>query len=119
MPTPTLTEGRVARAVDGRAGPAGADRPTPLAHRGDDYTSSVSHEVRTSLAIILGYTELLWDLDAGPLTQCQRAMLEKVQDSATRVQRMVQSMLHGYPGAQSPPTHLPATGPPSRATGSR
>ncbi len=73
------------------------DWPAQLARFGDDYAASVSHELRTPVAIILGYLELLQTQDAGPLTDVQRTMLEKVERNTNRVLDMMQSMLRQYP----------------------
>ena len=78
---------------------ASADRRAPLVPVGDDYASSVSHELRTPIAIILGYTEILHSLDAGPLTDPQRAMLGKIERNANRVLEMMQSVLRRFPDA--------------------
>jgi signal transduction histidine kinase len=77
--------------------------PARLARVGDDYAASVSHELRTPIAIILGYLEFLQSQDAGPLTDPQRAMLEKVEHNTNRVLDMVQSMLRQYPAAVDHP----------------
>jgi PAS domain S-box-containing protein len=74
-----------------------ADWPAQLAPFGDDYAASVSHELRTPIAIILGYLELLQSQDAGPLTDPQRTMLEKVERNTNRVLEMMQSILRQYP----------------------
>jgi signal transduction histidine kinase len=69
-----------------------------LASRGstpsdDDYAASVSHELRTAIAIILGYTEILQSLEAGPLTDTQRTMLEKIDGNACHLLAMTQKIL--------------------------
>jgi PAS domain S-box-containing protein len=80
-----------------------AEWPAQLARYGDDYAASVSHEVRTPAAIILGYLELLQSQDAGPLTDAQRTMLEKVELNTNRMLEMMQSMLRQYPVAVEAP----------------
>ncbi len=114
----TGTDTRAVATVTG----ASADRRAPLVPVGDDYASSVSHELRTPIAIILGYTEILQSLDAGPLTDPQRAFLDKIERSTNRVLEIMQSVLRRYPdAADSEPRRGPTAGPrdPSFAPDSR
>lgn len=74
-----------------------ADRPAPLVPFGDDYASSTSHELRTPMAIILGYSEILQSQDAGPLNEQQRAMLDKIERNANRVLAMMESIMRRDP----------------------
>ena len=82
-------------------------RRAPLVQFGDDYASSMSHELRTPMAVILGYTELLQSLDAGPLTESQRAMLGHVERNAHRVLEMINSILHSYSAGPRDPSFAP------------
>ena len=80
-----LLEG--AQAVTGP--PMPVESPAPSVRFGDDHASNVSHELRTPMAVILGYTEILQSLDAGPLNEQQRAMLDKVERGAHQVLEMM------------------------------
>ena len=58
-----------------------------------DFLAVMSHELRTPLNAVLGYTELL-DLGLnGPLTDAQRAQLQRVMMSARHLLRLVNEIL--------------------------
>jgi signal transduction histidine kinase len=57
------------------------------------FVATVSHELRTPLANILGYVELLQDLEAGPLEAEQVQMLGVVERNAKRLLSLVENML--------------------------
>jgi len=53
----------------------------------------MSHELRTPLNAIVGYTELLHDGVAGPVSDVQREQLERVQLSARHLVELVDDIL--------------------------
>ncbi|MCD6362293.1 MAG: HAMP domain-containing histidine kinase [Armatimonadetes bacterium] len=55
--------------------------------------SSVSHELRTPLASIRAYNELLADGDAGPVTEEQKAFLQRIEATTGRLERLVDDLL--------------------------
>ena len=77
---------------------AEADRPAPLVERGD-HTSGVDHELRSPISVIMGYAEMLQNLDAGPLNEQQHTMLDKVEGSATRLLDVMQWVVRALPSA--------------------
>src|SRR5262249_4820787 len=54
---------------------------------------SAAHEFKTPLVAILGYTDLLRDARLGPLNQRQRRVLGEIQESAERLQKLIQDLL--------------------------
>jgi signal transduction histidine kinase len=58
-----------------------------------DFVATVSHELRTPLANILGYVELLQDLDAGPLEPEQIRMLGVVERNGKRLLSLIENLL--------------------------
>ena len=46
--------------------------------------ATVSHELRTPLTSIVGYTEILMDMDPGDVSPEARAMLEVIERNADR-----------------------------------
>lgn len=59
----------------------------------DDFVALVSHELRTPLSSIIGYLEVIFDDDTGPLTSRQRQFLEVVDRNARRQLRLVSDLL--------------------------
>lgn len=59
----------------------------------DDFVALVSHELRTPLSSIIGYLEVIFDDDTGPLTPRQRQFLEVVDRNARRQLRLVSDLL--------------------------
>lgn len=57
------------------------------------FVSIAAHELRTPLASISGYVEMLLDGDADPLTKRQSEYLQIVQDSARRLLAITQDLL--------------------------
>lgn len=57
------------------------------------FLSIAAHELRTPLAAIRGYLELLLDQEAGPLTQPQADYLQIVDSSAQRLLRLSNQLL--------------------------
>lgn len=57
------------------------------------FVSIAAHELRTPLASISGYVEMLLDGDAGPLTDRQRQYLRIVESSARRLLQITRDLL--------------------------
>ncbi|MGC8782270.1 MAG: histidine kinase dimerization/phospho-acceptor domain-containing protein, partial [Anaerolineae bacterium] len=57
------------------------------------FVSIAAHELRTPLASISGYVEMLLDGDAGALTERQREYLQLVEGSARRLLRITRDLL--------------------------
>jgi signal transduction histidine kinase len=53
----------------------------------------VSHEVRTPLTSIIGFTELITDDESEPLTPGQKVIMQKVTSSAHRLLNMINNLL--------------------------
>lgn len=51
----------------------------------DDFVSTVSHELRTPTTSIVGYTEMMLDGAAGPVSAAQELMLEAIARNGTRL----------------------------------
>ena len=60
---------------------------------------NVGHELRTPLALIQGYGELLLEEDLGPILDSQRAALQVVHTRSVALTRLIRNMtvLHGIP----------------------
>lgn len=59
----------------------------------DDIIATVSHELRTPLTSIIGYTEVLDELDEAHLSAQARSMLAAIQRNAQRELRLVDDLL--------------------------
>jgi PAS domain S-box-containing protein len=59
----------------------------------DDFVALVSHELRTPLSSIIGYLEVIFDDETGPLTPRQQRFLEVVDRNARRQLRLVSDLL--------------------------
>jgi signal transduction histidine kinase len=55
--------------------------------------ASAAHEFKTPLVTMLGYTSLLRGGRLGPTTEKQRQVLGEVQESAERLQRLIEDLL--------------------------
>src|SRR5215472_9772286 len=55
--------------------------------------ASAAHEFKTPLVTMLGYTSLLRGGLLGPTTEKQRQVLGEVQESAERLQRLIEDLL--------------------------
>jgi len=55
--------------------------------------SSVTHELRTPLASIRAYNELLLDGDAGPINEEQELFLQRIEATSMRLERLVNDLL--------------------------
>ncbi|MCD4800610.1 MAG: PAS domain S-box protein, partial [Methanococcoides sp.] len=60
----------------------------------DRFLSNVSHELKTPLTSIKGYTELIYDESLGTLTEQQKEMERTVLRNANRLKRLVDSLLY-------------------------
>lgn len=59
----------------------------------DEFLSVLSHELRTPLNFITGFTSIIEDGLAGPVTPMQTQYLAQIQEGADRMLRLVQDML--------------------------
>jgi signal transduction histidine kinase len=55
--------------------------------------ATAAHELKTPLAIISGYADFLLGTHAGPITEMQKMVLTEMQQSTSRLQRLVQTFL--------------------------
>jgi signal transduction histidine kinase len=58
-----------------------------------DFISTIGHELRTPLASVIGYTELLQDGEAGQLSDEQTLLLARVEISAERLGTLVEQLI--------------------------
>ncbi|MFN3428783.1 MAG: sensor histidine kinase [Candidatus Sericytochromatia bacterium] len=58
-----------------------------------DLVNAVSHDLRIPLTSIKGFTELLIDQLAGPLTPVQSSYVGQIEKAAARLERLVEDML--------------------------
>lgn len=76
---------------------AEAERARAVAERANrakaEFLAVMSHELRTPLTAILGYTELLLDETAGPLSQTQREELRHVGENGEHLLRLIERVL--------------------------
>jgi signal transduction histidine kinase len=54
---------------------------------------SAAHEFKTPLVAMLGYTDLLRNGQLGPVNEKQRQVLGEIQESAERLQKLIQNLL--------------------------
>ncbi|MFC8504197.1 sensor histidine kinase [Pedococcus sp. NPDC057267] len=66
---------------------------TALDRTKTDFLSAVSHELRTPLASVLGYTELLEDGGAGPLSPRQREVVSRIDRNGRRLLALIEDLL--------------------------
>jgi len=55
--------------------------------------ASAAHELKTPLAVMLGYTDLLLTAGLGPVTAAQKVVLQEMQQNAWRLQKFVNTFL--------------------------
>lgn len=74
----------------------------------DEVVSTISHELRTPIASIQGYGELLADGDLGALAPAQADAVAKVLRNASRLSALVEDLLHldRIGSADEAPLHL-------------
>ena len=65
----------------------------------------VEHEIRTAITVILGYTRMLLEGQAGPLAETPREFLREVQRASMRVESLLANLLEIGPGGY--PVDLP------------
>ncbi len=58
------------------------------------FISEISHELRNPLASIKGYTDLILEGKAGPLSERQEEFLMKVRSNAERMQKLLEDLSH-------------------------
>jgi protein-histidine pros-kinase len=58
-----------------------------------EFLATMSHELRTPLNVIIGFSEFLYDLKAGPLTDPQREYLGDVLNNARHLLRLISDVL--------------------------
>lgn|GEM_PF-3475334 len=68
------------------------DALRPLDRESADLLFAASHELRTPLTSIVGFTELLAEGAAGPVTAEQRQLLATVAQNAARLMALVDSL---------------------------
>lgn len=61
-------------------------------HMRRDFVSNVSHEIKTPIAAIMGFTEIM--LDGGISRETQKEYMMLVYDEAGRISRLCENMLH-------------------------
>lgn len=66
---------------------------TALDRTKTDFLSAVSHELRTPLASVLGYTELLEDGGAGPLSPRQGEVVARIDRNGRRLLALIEDLL--------------------------
>src|SRR5947207_7462399 len=54
---------------------------------------SVAHELKTPLAVMMGYTDLLRGEHLGPVTAKQQEVLDQMQESGTRLRTFIDNLL--------------------------
>ncbi len=87
----------------------------------DELLATISHELRTPLTSIIGYTELLEDLERDAMSPLGRDMLAKVRRNAGRELRLVDDLLTlavGQPRSHAPAARRTSTCSPSSARSS-
>ena len=70
------------------------DRLLELDQARHDFIATASHELRTPVTSILGFTELLAEGAAGDLTPAQASLLDRVDRNGQRLLNLVEDLLH-------------------------
>lgn len=60
----------------------------------NELIASVNHELRTPLASIVGYTEVLLTGDPGPLSEEQLVMLQRVAGNGSQLLGLIEKLVH-------------------------
>jgi signal transduction histidine kinase len=68
------------------------DALRPLDNESADLLQAASHELRTPLTSIVGFTELLADGTAGPVTAEQQRLLATIAQNAARLMTLVDDL---------------------------
>jgi signal transduction histidine kinase len=71
-----------------------------------DFVGTVNHELRTPLASMAGYLEMILDGSGGPLPEGARRMLETVERNTTRLRELIENITALSPTSDEPLTHL-------------
>lgn len=58
-----------------------------------EFLATMSHEMRTPLHIIMGYTDLMIENEFGPITEEERTTLQRIRRSATELFELISAML--------------------------
>jgi signal transduction histidine kinase len=66
---------------------------TTLDRMKDEFISVVSHELRTPLNFIMGFASLIQDAGAGPVTEAQRAYLDRILAGSDRMLGLIDDLL--------------------------
>lgn len=69
------------------------ERVSELSQLKSNFVSNISHELRTPLTHIKGYVELLVSESLGPLTEEQRHALQVSQQSAAKLESLIQDLI--------------------------
>ena len=59
------------------------------------FVATITHELRTPMHAVLGYTDLIADESYGPVTAAQREFLQRVRDSGSHLLGLIEDLL-GY-----------------------
>jgi len=92
-------KGELASAASGEGLPSPADLPQAYSElqarfqRTTNALGSAAHDLKTPLAILNGYVELLQSEKLGPLNLRQREVLDDMQSSGKRLQQFIQDFL--------------------------
>lgn len=60
----------------------------------DEFLSNVSHELKTPLVSIMGYTQLIDDEALGSINETQKKALDAIERNSDRLKRLVNSLLY-------------------------
>jgi signal transduction histidine kinase len=97
---PTLTETELSESrIPGTGMPSAADLPLAYSELQQKYQrttnalGSAAHDLKTPLAILNGYVELLQSEKLGPVSPRQREVLRDMQASGKRLQQFIQDFL--------------------------
>jgi signal transduction histidine kinase len=90
--TPATMTGRLMKDTLAEQDPRPANAPAPGRSRDGDLITTANHEIRTPLAVIVGYLEILADTP-GAVDPQFRQQLEAVTRSAARLRVAVDDLL--------------------------
>lgn len=62
----------------------------------DQFAAMMSHEIKTPIVPISGYSELLLDGTLGTLTDIQKEKIQIIYENSSRLSRLVQDMIDSY-----------------------